>query len=315
MASIFLALALLVCIWMFLIAPGRSTEQQRHPFEKRTFAHRGLYTEDQRIPENSLPAFDAAVQAGYGIELDVQLTKDKQVVVFHDDTLQRVCGVDARVDALSLEELRRLSLCGTNHRIPLFEDVLQLIDGRVPLIVELKSSGDRLGNCERTRALLRAYKGDYCVESFHPGVVRWFRINAPEVLRGQLSEAYRYSSKSVSAHVALGMSRLLTNCTTRPQFIAYRIGPKCLSVRAAEWMGAMRVSWTARPEHNWHMLKRCTDGIIFEYMRPETRFDTEKSSLEQVMDQIDTELKTGQSTCNSFLSGKEKDNCGKHPTT
>ena len=267
-----IAAFLLIGAWLLLIAPGRSTREQKVPFAGRTFAHRGLYRKDQSVPENSLPAFLDAVHAGYGIELDIQLTSDRQIVVFHDDNLKRVCGVDARVDAFTYEELRALPLFDTNQRIPLFSDVLALVDGRVPLIVELKAGGDWRRLCEDSRAMLSAYRGAYCIESFHPGPVHWYRVHAPEVLRGQLSEAYRFSHEWVPWYTAFGMSRLLTNAYTRAQFIAYRIGPRCLSVRVSEWLGAVRVSWTARPEHDWIALTRRSDAIIFEHMRPPARF-------------------------------------------
>ena len=120
-----ICLAVFVAALVFFIAPGRRNEAQRAPFMRRAFAHRGLYSEDQRVPENSLPAFRAAVEAGYGVELDVQLTRDKQVVVFHDDTLKRACGTDARVDAFSYAELtQRMRLFGTEQTIPLFSQVL-----------------------------------------------------------------------------------------------------------------------------------------------------------------------------------------------
>jgi hypothetical protein len=111
---------------------------------------------------------------GYGVELDVQLTKDKVVVVFHDDDLKRACGVDARVDAYTFEELQAFPLFGTAHRIPTFTDVLGVLDGRIPVIVELKSAGDWKRLCPLTLELLEGCKGDYCVESFHPLLVRWF---------------------------------------------------------------------------------------------------------------------------------------------
>ena len=136
---------------------------------------------------------------------------------------------------------------------------------------------------------LRAYKGAYCVESFHPAIVRWFRVHAPEILRGQLSEAYRYSSKHMAKLESFGMSRLLTNLVTRPQFVAYRIGPKCLSVRAAEWLGAMRVCWTARPDDDWKQLTAENDGIIFEYFRPARHF-TRGESASPIAQRIDQEL-------------------------
>ena len=105
---------------LILLAPGRATKRQKAPFMGMNFAHRGLHNRDKSVPENSLEAFELAAQAGYGMELDVQLSKDGQVVVFHDDTLERVCGVNARVDELSYEELKKLRLCGTEHTIPLF---------------------------------------------------------------------------------------------------------------------------------------------------------------------------------------------------
>jgi glycerophosphoryl diester phosphodiesterase len=143
-----------------------STKAQRAPFQNRTFAHRGLFEADQIVPENSLPAFRAAVEAGYGVELDVQLTKDKVVVVFHDDNLKRVCGVDARVDSYTFEELQAFPLLHTGERIPAFMDVLGVLGGRIPMIVELKSGGDWKTLCEKTLALLKDYRGDYCVEAF-----------------------------------------------------------------------------------------------------------------------------------------------------
>ena len=265
-------LLVLVTLWFALIMPARSRKEQRAPFEKRTFAHRGLFSKDQSVPENSIPAFQAAVAAGYGVELDEQLTRDKQVVVFHDDDLKRACGVDARVDAYSFEELQALSLFGTQQKIPLFTDVLATIDGKIPMIVELKSGGDWKTLCPMTLALLTAYKGDYCVESFHPMLVRWFYLHAPQILRGQLSEAARYSKKGLPLYQAILMSRLFTNILTHPHFIAYRVGPKCLSVRLSECFGAMRVAWTARPTDDHAKLTRKNDAIIFEHYLPETRF-------------------------------------------
>ena len=272
MGTLLFVIIVLLGLWFYAIAPGPGKAAAFRPFVGRTFAHRGLYSKDQQVPENSLLAFLAAVEAGYGIELDVQLTRDGQVVVFHDASLLRACGVDARVDAYTYEELSKLSLFGTNHRIPLFSDVLALVDGRSPLIVELKGDGCWKRLCEITYALLKAYRGDYCVESFHPGPVRWFYKNAPEVLRGQLSEAYRYSKQFLPGYQAFGMSRVLTNALTHPQFLAYRIGPRCLSARACQWLGAMGVSWTAGPNDDWGMLARISDCIIFEHCRPATRF-------------------------------------------
>ena len=262
----------LVIIWLMLIMPARSSKTQRAPFQNRTFAHRGLFEQDQSVPENSLEAFQNAVDADYGVELDVQLTKDKVVVVFHDDTLKRACGVEGRVDAYTFEELQAFPLFGSSHRIPTFTDVLGVLDGRIPVIVELKSGGDWKRLCELTLELLNGYQGDYCVESFHPLLVRWFYKHAPLILRGQLSEAFRFSKNYAPFYQSFMMSRLLTNLLTHPQFIAYHIGPKCLSVRIAEAMGAMKVAWTARPKDDHQALTKHNDAIIFEHYRPEPRF-------------------------------------------
>lgn len=275
MENMWIALAILVVlffIWMVLVMPARSSKAQRAPFQNRTFAHRGLFEQDQSVPENSLLAFQHAVDADYGVELDVQLTKDKVVVVFHDDDLKRVCGIDARVDAYTFEELQAFPLFGSEHRIPTFTDVLAVLDGKIPVVVELKAGGDWKRLCELTLELLNGYKGDYCVESFHPLLVRWFYLHAPQILRGQLSEAARYSKRYVPFYQAIMMSRLFTNVLTHPQFIAYHIGPKCLSVRLSEALGAMKVAWTARPKDDHAKLTRKNDAIIFEHYRPESRF-------------------------------------------
>ncbi len=257
-------------IWLLLIAPDRAGKQKRAPFEGRAFAHRGLYEPDQSVPENSLEAFSRAAEAGYGIELDVQLSRDGQIVVFHDDTLLRACGPDARVDAYTFAELSALPLFHTEHRMPLFSEVLAAVGGRVPLIVELKAGGRQTLLCEKTCAMLADYEGPYCIESFHPAIVRWFYQNAPEILRGQLSEAYRFSRRYIRGIEAFAMSRLLTNIVTRPQFIAYRIGPKCLSVRLAETLGAMRVSWTAQTPEEFSKHMTASGAVIFERIRPRT---------------------------------------------
>ena len=268
--AVFAGLFLLLCVF---VAPGRSSRAQRTPFLGRTFAHRGLYRADQSVPENSLAAFSAAVEAGYGIELDVQLTEDGQIVVFHDDTLLRACGVDARVDDYRWQELcEKMRLFGTEHTIPLFSQVLSVVRSQVPLIVELKTGGDWQGLCARVRDMLRSYEGPYCIESFDPHIVRWFYRNAPEILRGQLSEQSRISRKHLPLYLSLMMSRLLTNFLTHPQFIAYRIGKKPLPVRLCEGMGAMRVAWTAQPAHDHAALTRSFDAVIFEHYRPPVSF-------------------------------------------
>jgi glycerophosphoryl diester phosphodiesterase len=252
-----------------LLAPGQAPDSKKAPFLGRNFAHRGLHSEDQSVPENSLKAFSLAAEAGYGMELDVQLSRDGQVVVFHDDTLDRACGVASRVDELDYDELKTLSLFGTEERIPLFSEVLALVDGRTPLIVELKTGHRNDELCEKTWEMLRTYPGAYCIESFHPLIVAWFRFHAPTVLRGQLAqlpEEYVRGGRKIAEAVVLGNT--LLNAAARPQFIAYRIGPKPLAVRFAEALGAMAFGWTSHSRDS----EAGRDAVIFEYYRPDVRF-------------------------------------------
>ncbi len=252
-----------------MLFPGGSTKRQRAPFLGMNFAHRGLHTRDRSIPENSLPAFENAAREGYGMELDVQLSKDGQVVVFHDDTLDRVCGVHARVDEKTWAELQELRLCGTEYGIPLFSEVLQTVRGRGPLIVELKNGRRNRELCEKTYALLAEYRGEACIESFNPLIVAWFRFHAPDLLRGQLAEQPEmYAGEGIGRLGGWVLGNTLLNFAARPGFIAYRIGPKTAGVRVAEALGALRVGWTSHSPAS--EIKR--DTVIFEFYRPPVRF-------------------------------------------
>ena len=254
---------------VFLTAPGRATKRQKAPFYGRNFAHRGLHSEDESVPENSLEAFRLAGRAGYGAELDVQLSKDGQVVVFHDDTLDRVCGVHGRVDEFTFEELQQMRLCGTAERIPLFSQVLDVIRGRGPLIVELKTGRRNRELCEKTYALLESYRGEVCVESFNPLIVAWFRFHGKDLVRGQLAaptEEYTKDGRGMAQ--AFLLSRCLLNFLARPQFIAYKIGPRPLPVRLSEILGAMRVGWTSHEPRN----EKRRDAVIFEFYKPKLRY-------------------------------------------
>lgn len=254
---------------LFLLAPGTSSRRQREPFMGTNVAHRGLHSRDKSVPENSLEAFRLAAEAGYGIELDVQFSKDKQVVVFHDDTLDRVCGVHARVDELTYDELKELRLCGSDQIIPLFTEVLGVIRGRSPIICELKNGRNNRELCEKTYEIISGYRGDICVESFNPMIVAWFRFHAKDLLRGQLAQPTRfYDAETMSAPLAYALGHTLFNCLARPQFIAYRIGFRPLSVRMSELLGAMRVGWTSHEPRN----EAGRDTVIFEFYRPKVKF-------------------------------------------
>ena len=253
---------------VFLVAPGRASKKDKKPFMYKNFAHRGLHKKDKTVPENSLAAFERASAYGYGMELDVQLSKDGQVVVFHDDTLNRVCGVDSRVDEKTYDELRQMSLCGSTQTIPLFSEVLKTVRGRGPLIVELKNGKRNEELCEKTYALLSKYSGEYCIESFNPFIVRWFKKNAPEVIRGQLANPPKDYNGEVGPITAVILGNCLLNFLSRPQFIAYKITPKPFTVKLCEALGAMKVAWTS---HDW-VNEKFYDAVIFEFYKPKLKY-------------------------------------------
>ena len=262
---LFVCGAAAVALPVFLLAPGRATKGQKAPFWGRNFAHRGLHSRDKSVPENSLKAFELASAAGYGMELDVQLTKDGQVVVFHDDDLKRVCGVDGRVDDYTFSELQKFPLCGTEERIPLFSDVLHTVRGRGAIICELKNGPRNRELCRKTYDLLAAYPGEVCVESFNPFIVAWFRFHAPELLRGQLATD-EYEGRGALQGFLL--RNCLLNFIARPQFIAYNLIKRPLTVRFAEALGAMRVAWTSHEPR----CEKGQDAVIFEFYKPRETF-------------------------------------------
>lgn len=255
---------------LFVLAPGSASRRQKAPFMGLNVAHRGLHSRDKVVPENSLEAFRLAAQMGYGIELDVQLSKDGEVVVFHDDTLERVCGVSARVDELTLKELKELRLCGTEHTIPLFTEVLDVVNGRSAIICELKNGKRNRELCRKTYDIISAYKGDICVESFNPMIIAWFRFHGKDLLRGQLAQpASLYIPENIAPHTAFILGNTLLNFIARPQFIAYKIGHRPLTVRISEALGAMRIGWTSHEPRN----EKGRDTVIFEFYKPKVRFE------------------------------------------
>jgi len=286
--TILLILFVAFILFAFLIAPARVSTELRRQFTGSRFAHRGLHSKDKTVPENSLAAFRLAVENGYGIELDIRFTKDKQLVVFHDDTLLRMCGTDRRVDEFTYEELLAFRLLDSTEQIPLFSEVLSLVDGQVPLLVEIKTSPENALLCSHAYTILRQYHGPYCIESFHPMIVRWFKKNAPQILRGQLSAPPQAFEGTLSRVSAFLLSRLLTNFLARPHFIAYHKGKAPFPVRLCQKLGAMRAVWTLRDtdyadasivqsypndlsfeaKHRQTELFGENDMIIFEYFRP-----------------------------------------------
>ncbi|MBR4768564.1 MAG: glycerophosphodiester phosphodiesterase [Lachnospiraceae bacterium] len=249
------------------------TEAEKALFFHRNYAHRGLYDPDNGIPENSLPAFQNAVDHGFGIELDVQLSKDGEVMVFHDDNLKRMTGKDALIWDLTFEELRTLRLGGTEETIPTFREVLDVLKaGEGHHVIEIKTGPRNNELSEKTYAMLKDFPGVYCVESFNPFIVNWFRKNAPEVFRGQLATGIR----EYKAYPKI-IGKMLVSCRfsflNRPDFIAYDKSvelPK--HVNRLRKKGVMLFAWTCRNEKEASEAERNYDGVIFERYLPKLTY-------------------------------------------
>ena len=264
-----LCAAVVAVLYLLAVMPHMAGKPDPAPFKKVLYAHRGLHDNHSSAPENSMAAFRKAVEGGYGIELDIQLTKDKVPVVFHDFTLKRVCGADGKVSDYTFEELQQFHLCGSEEKIPKFEDFLELVDGKVPLIVEFKIESMDTSLCPIADELLRKYKGLYCMESFNPLGVLWYRRNHREVMRGQLSDAF-HLQKEYGGILYFALEHLLLNFLTRPDFIAYNHKHESMLSRKL-CHGLYRntaVAWTIRSEEELARAREHFDIFIFDSFVP-----------------------------------------------
>lgn len=261
---------LLLMIWMFMLAPRIKKRPDMTPLKNQRYAHRGYYMEDQSIPENSLPGFYRAVQNGFGVELDVHLTKDGRLAVLHDENLKRMCGVDVNLSDLNSDQLKEYDLKGTKEHIPFFTDVLKVIDAKIPMIIEVKPYGGNIRLlCEKLCKELEGYAGVYCVESFDPRAVHWFKKHRPALVRGQLAmRVGRY--EGYSKLLAFVLSNCLSNFITRPDFIAYCVEDrKNSSFRLCKQLyGVQEFSWTIHTPADAAEVQKDGGLIIFEYFDP-----------------------------------------------
>ena len=228
------------------------------------YAHRGLH--GNGVPENSLAAFSAASDAGYGIELDVQLSRDGVVMVFHDYTLTRMTGDERRLSELSADELATLRLADTDQKIPTFAEVLETVDGRVPLLVELKGENADTSLCPKVAEMLKSYCGSYCIESFNPLLVREMKRQLPEAYCGLLyTNVVRDKHKHDALHVALTTMSL--NCLCRPHFIAFNEQDRdAFPVKlATRFWCASKFVWTVRGKAAIDTAHAAGERAIFEY--------------------------------------------------
>ena len=262
------ALLLAFALWLFLIAPRVRRKRALRPF-LRPYAHRGLWGEG--VPENSLEAFRLAAEQGFAIELDIQLSSDGEVMVFHDYTLTRMCGNDAHLSALSAARLAECHLNGTDQTVPTLRQVLDTVGGRVPLLIELKGESFSTALVPAALAVLADYAGEWCMESFNPLLLRAVKKQAPHVVRGLLVTDLLRDKKEGSKARNFLLSAMLLNLLARPDFIAWNEKyPHSVSrFVACRWFGAGSLCYTVRDPARYRAHVEKKTYPIFEGFRPE----------------------------------------------
>ncbi|HJJ07452.1 MAG: glycerophosphodiester phosphodiesterase family protein [Clostridia bacterium] len=231
-------------------------------FLKETIiAHRGVHNEKDII-ENSLEAFKEAVNKNYIIELDVHFLKDGEVVVFHDDNIERMTGINKNLKDCTYDEIRNIKLLNKNTYIPKFSDVLKLVDGKVPILIELKND-NKVGLLESSLVqILKKYNGKYAVQSFNPLSIMWFKNNYPNIIRGQL--VCKFKNKKMDNIKKFILKTMFFNIITNPDFISHSVDD--LSYKEVNKIKKNKfiLGWTVRNKERYDELIKYYDNLICE---------------------------------------------------
>ncbi len=268
---IILAIFLLLLVVYLLTIKGRTGHKNTEEMLNYLYAHRGYHSKPE-IPENSLAAFRLAVEKGYGAELDVHLLKDGNLAVIHDDSLLRTTGREGNIEDLTTEDLQDYYLEGTSETIPTLKQVLDVFDGKTPLIIELKTANNNFVKLSRaTCALLEDYKGLYCIESFDPRCIEWLAKKRPEVMRGQLSGNFMKEESHIKGLQAFILTFMFWNIKTRPDFIAYHFESRhnLSNILCRDLWHMSTASWTLKTQQDLDTARREGAMAIFEQFEPQ----------------------------------------------
>ena len=221
-----------------------------------------------------MSAFKAAKEMGFGIEFDIRLSKDGEVVVFHDDNLSRMTGKEGKVLDYTAEELSKMSLLDSGEGIPTLKQLLNLIDGAVPLLIEVKMSASESGVAEKFLEVIEGYKGEFIVESFNPFVLHTIRKNRPDILRGMLSLEYMKEDKHKGKLLYRLLQNLYFNFLARPDFISYEKNgfavPNVRFIRRN--FGTTLFAWTIKSQKEEdEAVSHGFDTVIFEGYIPKNK--------------------------------------------
>ncbi len=264
-------LIVILLLLLLLAVGGRRNHPGLSQLRGWSYAHRGLH--GPGVPENSMAAFRAALEARYGVELDIHLTRDGGLAVIHDASLARTAGVDRKIGDLTMEQLKDFSLEGTAETIPDFRQVLALFAGKAPLIIELKADGGNWRELtDAAVAAMAGYEGPWCMESFDPRCVWRLRTAHPQVIRGQLTENFLGGKSRMHWVLKFLLTHNLLNFLTRPDFVAYCFAHRKASPTNLIWQKLWKVqgvAWTLRSREAYD--RAVAEGWlpIFEGFRPE----------------------------------------------
>jgi len=262
---------IIVLIALFLLSLRcRSGHPGMEALRGWSYAHRGLH--GNGIPENSMAAFKAALEGGYGIELDVHLLSDGNLAVMHDSLLNRTTGMPGRIEDLTTEQLKDYRLEGTDETIPEFMDVLTLFNGKAPLIVELKPvDGNHARLAEAVCNMLETYPGPYCLESFDPRCILWLKKNRPRLIRGILAYNYFVGRSDLPDYLKFLLKHNMANFLCVPDFVAYQYCDRKATVSNGLCRGfwkAEGVSWTLKTKEEYDTAVKEGWIPIFEGFKP-----------------------------------------------
>jgi len=227
----------------------------------KPFAHRGLHS-GKDCPENSLRAFKKAVEKGIPIELDARVIADGEIVVFHDDHLERMTGAAKNIEEQDFKSIQELRLLGSREGIPTLRQVLELVNGKVPILVEIKNNQNKKGIEEILAKVLSGYTGPFAVQSFNPVTLSRFRKNAPGIIRGQLSSDFRNVKMNIVKKFLLRI--MLLNLVSRPDYIAYDIRALPLWAAIIIRKTAPLILWTVRTEEEKQVAEKIGNNYIYE---------------------------------------------------
>lgn len=272
MVTVYIIISIVSALMLlfFLSLVGRGNNPGLKEFQGYAYAHRGLH--GGGIPENSMAAFKAALDHGYGIELDIHLIKDGNLAVIHDSSLKRTTGCDVNITELTTSQLSSCTLEGTSETIPTFSKVLELYDGKAPLIIELKADGNNQRQLVAAAVkAMEGYTGVYCMESFDPRCVYWLKKDFPHIIRGQLTENYFKTKNKLPAVLKFMLQHNMLNFMTRPDFVSYKFVDRKSTITnflCRKVLKLQGVTWTLRSQAEFDTAVKEGWLPIFENFTP-----------------------------------------------